>query len=148
MKKSILNNINMDNGLEVTLKMLEAYPMQYIGIIGLDDKPKVKAFEFKFEQDGLFYFDTIKESETHKELSQNPYIELSIADSESLDWIRISGKVIFNEDDVIKEKLLQSSEILRTYYGHQVEKILPFYLSEVIVRVGNMHLQKTYQYQL
>ena len=46
MKKSILKNLDMSDGMVVTLAMLREYPMQYIGVIGLDGKPKVKAFEF------------------------------------------------------------------------------------------------------
>ena len=42
--------------------------MQYIGLIGLDGKPKVKAFEFKFEEKGVLYFDTIKNKELLKDI--------------------------------------------------------------------------------
>ena len=45
---SILMHVNLNDGLTVTKKMLKNYPMQYIGLIGLDGKPKVKAFVFKF----------------------------------------------------------------------------------------------------
>ena len=39
-------------GVDDVVSMLERYPMQYIGVIGRDGKPKVKPFEFKYEENG------------------------------------------------------------------------------------------------
>ena len=113
MKESLLKNVDIENGLEVTLTILKAYPMQYIGLIGLDGKPKVKAFEFKFEENGVLYFDIIRNKETHLEMLKNPYVEICVADRKTMEWIRISGKVKFVENQRIKEKLFESSEILK-----------------------------------
>lgn len=149
-EKRLLKNVDIENGLEVTLSMLKAYPMQYIGLIGLDGKPKVKAFEFKFEENGVLYFDTIRNKETHLELLKNPYVEICVADRETMEWIRMSGKVKFVEDRKIKEKLFESSEILRQYYGDATnDDVLPFCLEDVIVQVSGSDLNnKVYTYHL
>ena len=150
MKESLLKKLDMHNGLEVTLAMLKAHPMQYIGLIGLDGKPKVKAFEFKFEEKGILYFDTIRNKETHLELEKNPYIEICVADQDTMEWIRILGKVKFVEDQKIKKKLFESSAILSKYYGDASNPdVLPFCLEEVIVQVSGLALNnKKYIYHL
>ncbi|MCD7951195.1 MAG: pyridoxamine 5'-phosphate oxidase family protein [Erysipelotrichaceae bacterium] len=145
MKESLLKNIDLNDGLAVTKAMLKAYPMQYIGLIGLDGKPKVKAFEFKFEDEGILYFDTIKNKETHLELLNNPYVEISVADNETMDWIRISGKAEFVNDQRIKDKLFESSAILRKYYGDSSNPdVLPFCLREVVVHCSSLEKEIGY----
>jgi uncharacterized pyridoxamine 5'-phosphate oxidase family protein len=139
MKESLLKTLDLNDGLATTKAMLKAYPMQYIGLIGLDGKPKVKAFEFKFEENGKLYFDTIRNKETHLELLNNPYVEISVADGETFDWIRISGKVKFVDDQHIKEKLFETSEILRKYYGDASNPdVLPFCLEDVYVECSSL----------
>ena len=99
--------------LKRTVQMLKKYPMQYLGVIGLDGKPKVKAFEFKFEENGKLYFDVIRGSETYKELSVNPYCEITVASRKDLEWIRISGKVRFvNEVYLIIVKYYRRSMVI------------------------------------
>ena len=40
---------NMDK-LKRTVQMLKKYPMQYLGVIGLDGKPKVKALNLSLKK--------------------------------------------------------------------------------------------------
>lgn len=137
---SILMHVDLNDGLTVTKKMLKNYPMQYIGLIGLDGKPKVKAFEFKFEEKGVLYFDTIKNKETHLELLNNPYVEICVADANTYDWIRICGRVEFVDNSHIKQRLFKESEILRKYYGDAANPdVLPFCLKEVSVKCSSLN---------
>ncbi|WP_432647012.1 pyridoxamine 5'-phosphate oxidase family protein [Mitsuokella sp.] len=139
MKKSILKDLDMNDGMAVTLAMLKAHPMQYLGVIGLDQKPKVKAFEFKYEENGKLWFDTIRGKETWKEILQNPEVELTVADSETMDWIRISGKVRIQEDEEHRQKAFAASPILRKYYsGPEAKKVVPFTLDNVQVEVASL----------
>ena len=139
MKKSILKNLDMSDGMVVTLAMLREYPMQYIGVIGLDGKPKVKAFEFKFEEDGKLWFDTVRGKETWKEISQHPDVEITVADNETMDWIRISGKVRMQDDEKHRQKVFEASPILRKYYsGSKAASVVPFPLDNVRVEVSSL----------
>ncbi|MDD6449613.1 MAG: pyridoxamine 5'-phosphate oxidase family protein [Lachnospiraceae bacterium] len=139
MKKSILKNLDMEDGMAVTLAMLKAYPMQYIGVIGLDGKPKVKAFEFKYEENGKLWFDTIKGRATWKEISRHPDVEITVADDETMDWIRISGRIRMQEDEEHRKKVFEASPILRKYYSGPEEKnVVPFTLDDVCVEVSSL----------
>lgn len=139
MKKSILKDLDMNDGMAVTLAMLKTHPMQYIGVIGLDGKPKVKAFEFKYEEDGKLWFDTIRGKETWKEILQHPDVEITVADDETMDWIRISGRVRVQEDEYHRQKVFTASPILRRYYSGPAEKdVVPFTLDRVRVEVSSL----------
>jgi len=138
-KRSILKDIDLNDGMAVTLAMLKSHPMQYIGVIGLDGKPKVKAFEFKYEEGGKLWFDTIRGKETWKEISRNPDVEITVADGETMDWIRISGKVRIQEDEEHRKKVFEASPILRKYYSGPEEKnVVPFTLDDVCVEVSSL----------
>lgn len=139
MKESILKSLDLSDGLAVTVAMLHAYPMQYLGVIGLDGRPKVKAFEFKFVENGKLWFDTVKGHDTWKEITHNPYVQLSVADAETTDWIRISGKVRIVDDQQKREKMFAVSPILTKYYGGPENKnVMPFTLDEVDVEVASL----------
>lgn len=138
---------NMDK-LKRTVQMLNKYPMQYLGVIGLDGKPKVKAFEFKFEENGKLYFDVIRGSETYKELSVNPYCEITVASRKDLEWIRISGKVRFVNEVYLRDKLFDHSEILSQKYGHIRELVMPFTLDDVHVSISNLNDQNNVSFDL
>ena len=140
MKKSILGSLDPSDGMAVTLEMLQAHPLQYIGVIGLDGKPKVKAFEFKFAEGGKLWFDTIRGKETWKEITKNPYVELTVADEETMEWVRISGKVRIVDDQTLREKVFAASPILTKYYGGPSNTdVLPFTLDEVTVEVASLN---------
>jgi uncharacterized pyridoxamine 5'-phosphate oxidase family protein len=149
-KKSILRDLDMNDGMAVTLAMLKEHPMQYIGVIGLDGKPKVKAFEFKYEEKGKLWFDTIRGKETWKEISRHPDVEITVADDETMDWIRISGKVRMQEDEEHRRKVLEASPILRKYHsGPEEKEIVPFTLDDVHVEVSSLEPEiGTHRYKL
>ena len=139
----------MEDGLAVTVAMLKNHPMQYLGVIGLDGKPKVKAFEFKFEDQGKLWFDTIRGKETWKEITENPYVQLTVADDETMDWIRIDGRVRIVDDPAIREKVIAASPILQKYHGADGKEILPFTLDEVKVEVSSLESSiGTHRYEL
>ncbi|MGN0193683.1 MAG: pyridoxamine 5'-phosphate oxidase family protein [Pseudoramibacter sp.] len=129
----------MKDGMAVTLAMLKAHPMQYIGVIGLDGKPKVKAFEFKYEEGGKLWFDTIRGKETWKEIKENPDVEITVADDKTMDWIRISGRARIQEDAAHRKKVFEASPILRRYYsGPSADDVVPFTLDNVRVEVSSL----------
>lgn len=128
-----------ENGLELVLDMFRKYPMQYIGLVGLDGKPKVKPFEFKIERDGKLYFDVLKSQETYREIENNPYVEVTVANKEKAEWIRLSGKVRFVLDPSLRRSLIAASPILRSVCeSDDDENVVPFTLDEVKVDIASL----------
>ncbi len=125
--------------IDRVVDMLSRYPMQYIGVIGRDGKPKVKPFEFKYEEDGKLWFDVIRDQETYYEIKKNPYVEITVADRETTQWIRIDGKVRFVDNDVIRRKVIASSPVLKKVCANDNDiNVLPFTLDNVSVEMASL----------
>ncbi len=125
--------------IDTVVEMLLHYPMQYIGVVGLDGKPKVKPFEFKYEEDGNLWFDVMKDRETYRELLVHPYVEITVADRETTQWIRIDGKVRFVDNDNIRQKVIAASPVLRmACAGKDDKNVLPFTLDDVTVEMASL----------
>ncbi|MCR4610282.1 MAG: pyridoxamine 5'-phosphate oxidase family protein [Lachnospiraceae bacterium] len=124
--------------IDTVVNMLKDYPMQYIGVIGRDGKPKVKPFEFKYEEDGKLWFDVMKNQETYRELLDNPYVEITVADRVTTQWIRIDGKVRFVDNNDIRRKVVASSPVLKKVCGDDIVNVLPFTLDDVKVELSSL----------
>jgi len=112
------------------IKFLSENPVQYFATIGLDGKPKVRPFQFIIEKDGNLYFCTNSTKEVSEEIKANPYVEISVS-TPTFAWIRLSGKVVFSNDLVTKEAVIEASPLVKSIYqtaGNPIFEI--FYLDE------------------
>ena len=89
------------------LNFLKSNPVQFFATVGLDNKPKVRPFQFMLEKDGKLFFCTSNEKEVYKEIKNNPYVEL---------WMRLHGKVIFENNTDIKSKILENNPLVKSIY--------------------------------
>ncbi|MBP2643255.1 MAG: pyridoxamine 5-phosphate oxidase-related, FMN-binding protein [Firmicutes bacterium] len=78
-------------------------------------KPKVRPFQFMFEENGKFVFCSNNTKDVSKQLKANPYVEFS-SSSPNFAWIRLSGKVEFSNDLKLKEKVLETSGLVKSLY--------------------------------
>lgn len=60
--------------MEVIEKTFRRFPMQYAATLGLDGNPQIRPLEFKFRDGERFYFDTIEDYESYREMLVHPYI--------------------------------------------------------------------------
>lgn len=112
------------------VSFLNDNPIQYLATIGLDNKPKIRPFQFMLEDNGKLYFCTSNKKEIFKELKNNPYVEISIADK-NFSWLRLNGKVVFSNDENIKKKILENSPLVKSIYKNFDNPIFEvFYLAE------------------
>jgi uncharacterized pyridoxamine 5'-phosphate oxidase family protein len=112
--------------------------MQYLATIGLDGKPKVRPFQFMFEEDGKLWFCTSNQKEIYKELQKQPYIELCAA-GEKMSWLRIEGKVIFCDDIKIKKRVFEESPLVKGIYKAPDNPAFEvFYLQELIASITEL----------
>lgn len=80
-----------------------------------DGKPKARPFQFMFEEEGKFFFCTNNTKDVFKQLQVNPYVEFS-STSPKFAWVRLSGKAQFSSDLQIKEKVLETSGLVKSIY--------------------------------
>lgn len=116
--------------MKEVVNFLNENPVQYFATIGLDNKPKVRPFQFMLEQDGKLYFCTNNQKDVFKQLEKLPYVEISVS-SPKFAWIRLSGKVVFSKDMNIKKAIIDNNGLVRSIYQTADNPIFEiFYLEE------------------
>ena len=97
-------------------EFLEQNPVEYLATIGLDGEAKVRPIMYYFEENGKYYFCTSTQKPMYKELEANPKFELNAANPE-FKWLRISGEVEWIDDIELKQKVIDSNELVESLYG-------------------------------
>lgn len=67
------------------------------------------------EENGKLWFCTSNKKEVYAELQKQPYIELSTSSNENA-WLRLSGKVVFEDNQMMKNKIIAQNELVRSIY--------------------------------
>ena len=81
------------------------------------DKPRVRGMlMYRVDEKGII-FHTGKMRDLHKQLTENPNVEMSFnnASDEDLIQIRVSGTVELVEDIELKKKIVQKREFLKPF---------------------------------
>ena len=89
--------------------------VQYLATIGLDDKPKVRPFQFMLEEGGRLYFCTSNQKPVFKEMQKHPHVEFC-ASGANFSWLRLNGKVVFSKDLGLKARIQEASPIVKSIY--------------------------------
>jgi len=111
--------------------------VQYLATVGLDDKPKVRPFQFMLEEGGRLYFCTSNQKTVFKEMQRHPYIEFC-ASGENHSWLRLSGKAVFSKDPVLKARIQDASTLVKSIYKTPDNPTFEvFYLEEVVATVAD-----------
>ena len=97
------------------INFLKENSLIYLATSGLDGNAKVRPILFYFEEDGKPYFCTANNKPMFKELDANPNCEIVTATPE-FQWIRISGKVEFTDSIELKQKVIDSNELVKALY--------------------------------
>lgn len=132
-------SLNFDDGLEVVVKTFNHFPLQYAATVGLDGKAQVRPIEFKFEKDGVLYFDTVTFYTSYKELQANPYIQLCVCDQQTMSYVRLQGKVNFTKDQSIIDLCFENSPVLSSQFGENKSVVIGYYLTEVWAEFESFH---------
>jgi uncharacterized pyridoxamine 5'-phosphate oxidase family protein len=124
-------SLDYDDDINTIVQILAHFPVQYAATLGQDGKPQVRPIEFKFEENGVLYFDTVTYYDSYAELKEHPYIQLCVCDSETMTYIRLGGKVNFTDNESIINRCFEESTILTSQYGDNRDVVIGYYLTEV-----------------
>ncbi|MCG8582565.1 MAG: pyridoxamine 5'-phosphate oxidase family protein [Bacteroidales bacterium] len=117
---------------------LEKSRVQYLATIGLDGRPKVRPFQYMFENGGKLWFCTSNQKEVYKELSHQPYVELC-ASGKNMSWLRLEGKVVFSDDIKVKEHIFELSPLVAGIYKEpDNSSFAVFYLDELSASISTI----------
>lgn len=126
-------SLNYDDGLELTTDIFEQFPLQYATTLGVDGSPQIRPIEFKFEEDGVFYYDTVVFYSTYSELLAHPYIQISVGDHDTMSYLRLGGKVNFTKEKWVIDRCFEESPVLTSQFGEEREMVIAYYLTDVWV---------------
>ncbi len=106
---------SISNPVSTVTDFLIKSQVQYLATIGLDDKPKVRPFQFMLEEGGRLYFCTSNQKPVFKEMQQHPYVEFC-ASGANFSWLRLNGKVVFSKDLGLKARIQDAGPIVKSIY--------------------------------
>ncbi len=116
--------------MKEVVNFLNENPVQFLATVGRDGKAKCRPFMFCFEQGGKLWFATNNTKDVYKDMEVNPYIEIS-ASSPTYTWIRLSGKVIFENNMTVKEECMNNPIVKGQYQSADNPIFEVFYLEDV-----------------
>lgn len=129
--EDFFRSLNYEDGTDVIEKVFRRFPMQYGVTLGRDGEPQIRPLEFKFRQNGRFYFDTVDTYESYREMREHPFIRICIGDQESMSYVMLSGNVVFTKDPEIVKQCFENSPVLTRQYGEHPEKVIAYYLTDM-----------------
>lgn len=129
-KMNFFRSLNYDNGLETVTAILRHFPMQYGTTLGLDGHPQIRPLEFKYESNGILYFDCVDTYRSYQEMKDHPYLQLCIGDQETMTYLRVGGKVNFTRDKDVVDRCFENSPVLTSQFGTRREHVVGYYLTE------------------
>lgn len=133
--------------LQKTYNFLQECKVFYLATSDADDmetidgdQPRVRPFGLVIEHDGKLWFGTANTKKVYKELTLNAKLEIS-ATSPTMEWIRLSGKAVFESNAEVKLKAFELLPMLSNIYQGPDDPVLEvFYLAEAKVAfhsIGN-----------
>lgn len=116
--------------LQKTLQFLLDSKTFYVATLD-EGKPRVRPFGLVFELDGKLYFGTANSKPIFRQLQACPFVEIS-ATSPQMEWVRLSGKVVFDGNQAAKKKAFDVMPSLLDMYpgGADDSTFEVFYLDE------------------
>lgn len=126
---AFLRSLDYDDGLAVVTSILRRFPMQYGTTLGLDGSPQIRPLEFKFEQDGALFFDTVDFYESYREMRAFPQLQVCIGDQSSMSYLRVGGTVNFTRDKALVDRCFENSPVLTSQFGDSREHVVAYYLT-------------------
>jgi uncharacterized pyridoxamine 5'-phosphate oxidase family protein len=93
-------------------------------------KPSVRPIMLMFESGGKLYFGTANTKQMYKHMKNNPNIELSTSSKDYSTTLRISGKVTFSDDPLLKQRVINENEQVRAIYKTAENPIFEIFFIE------------------
>lgn len=108
------------------LQFLTENPTFYLATVE-GTTPKVRPFGFVMNYQEKLYFCTSNKKNVYKQLTQNPYFEVSTT-SKSHEWIRLKGKAVFHSTKETKQAALTAAPFLSNLYSADDPTFELFYI--------------------
>ena len=81
-----------------------------------EEKPSVRPIQLMFEDEKKFYFCTANTKNMYKQMKTNPNVELTTSSKDYGTTLRICGKVKFNKNITLKQKIINTNSLVKSIY--------------------------------
>ncbi len=117
--------------MSTAFEFLKAAQVFHVGTTD-GTKGRVRPFAFMMKRNNTIYFCTGKLKDVYKQMSQFPDIEISAMGPKGT-WLRVRGRIAFDESREAKEQAFAESPNLKAMYkkGADDETFVLFYFTEV-----------------
>jgi len=114
--------------METALEFIKANPVFHLATVE-GNQARVRPFGFVMKRNGALYFCTNKSKDVYRQLLQNPDIEISAMGKDR--WLRIRGRVAFDDSREAKAQVFEEMPDLRRMYpkGADDELFVTFYFT-------------------
>lgn len=118
--------------MKTVLKFLTDCKTFYLATVE-GDQPRVRPFGAVCEYEGRLYLCTNNQKPVYRQMKQNPKVEISgTLDSE---WIRLTGKAVFDTRKEAKSAMLEANPILKGMYDANDPIFEVFYLEDAVANI-------------
>ena len=100
--------------MKEVLEFLNKNPMGCLATAD-GDTPHVRPWGFMCEDGGALWFCTSNRKKVFEQLMKNPKVEF-VTTSREMVTVRISGEISFSKDPVIRKKVFDSNELVKSIY--------------------------------
>ncbi len=112
------------------LDFLRANRIFYLATVK-GDQPKLRPLGFVMEYEGKIFFGVGDQKEVFKQLQANPKAEISTTCAETGQWLRFTGRAVFDRRPELFEAAVKTMPMLKDIYGDPAgQKLACFYLAE------------------
>lgn len=122
--------------MKEVLDFLAANPVfQFATVDG--GKARCRPFGFHMVDNGRIYFCTGEGKKVWQQLKDNPNFELSVSNDKG-QWLRLSGKAVFDTTPELAEKAFGIMPVLRDLYGPGKGTLALFYADQAEATLADM----------
>jgi len=118
------------------LQFLSENPTFYLATVE-GNIPKVRPFGFVMNYQNKLYFCTSNQKDVYKQLKANPHFEISTV-SKTNEWLRLSGKAVFNTTQATQQAALDAAPFLSRMYRVNDSIFELFYIEDAEATIRNM----------
>lgn len=106
---------NAASSLQEILDFIAVNSVGYIATID-GEQPRVRPFGFGYYEDGKFWFCTNNTKKVFRQLRNNPYAEVLFCKDDYSRFLRLSGRVVFDETLDAKAKVMEMMPSVKGLY--------------------------------
>ena len=116
----------MEN-LETVKNYLQECKTFYVATVD-GDQPRVRPFGVAEVYNGRLYIMTGKKKDVFKQMVANPKFEITAVKPSGVEWIRVSGRLVSDDDVKAKEFLLDKNPSLKGMYSATDDNMAILYI--------------------